>query len=147
MITFNFWQKWLFIIGIYLSCFGLFLSFFNQSNIMNYIFNDNINASFWGNEIISGSTLNFQSWVYGILGATISGWGIFLSFLAYYPFKAREKWSWNCIAIGISIWFLSDTYISYSFNVSFNIIFNFVILFLIGIPIVFSRKYFKTIDC
>ncbi|VAW40610.1 hypothetical protein MNBD_CHLOROFLEXI01-4485, partial [hydrothermal vent metagenome] len=47
-----------------------------------------------------------------MLGTTVAGWGIFMAFLAQYPFKAREKWVWNCFAVGITVWYITDTAIS-----------------------------------
>ena len=143
MLSFNFWQKWLFVIGIYLSFLGLFLVFFNQSDLMNLIFNNNINPAFWDSTIPSNDIINFQSWIYGVLGATITGWGIFLTLIVHYPFKLKEKWAWNTIALGVLIWFLTDSYITFKFHVTFNNIFNLILLIFIGIPLIFTKKYFK----
>jgi hypothetical protein len=33
------------------------------------------------------STLKFQGWIYGVLGAAIAGWGTLIAFWALYPFK------------------------------------------------------------
>lgn len=142
MSSFNFWQKWLFYVGIYLAVFGLVLAFFNQTYVMNFVFNNQINSVFWSSNEIPESAFPFQSWIYGVLGATVSGWGIFIAFLAYYPFKAREKWAWNCIATGIAIWFISDTSISAFYDVTFNVVFNVVLLIFIGLPLLFTRKFF-----
>lgn len=142
MCNFNFWQKWLFFVGIYLAMFGLMLAFFNQTYVMDFVFNNQINSVFWSASAIPENIFPFQSWVYGVLGATVAGWGIFIAFLAYYPFKAREKWAWNCIAAGISIWFISDTSISAFYDVTFNVVFNVVLLIFIGLPLLFTRKFF-----
>lgn len=142
MCNFNFWQKWLFFVGIYLAVFGLVLAFFNQTYVMDFVFNNQINSVFWSANAIPENIFPFQSWVYGVLGATVTGWGIFIAFLAYYPFKAREKWAWNCIAAGISIWFISDTSISAFYDVTFNVVFNVVLLIFIGLPLLFTRKFF-----
>ena len=49
MRNFNFWQKWLLIVGIYLVVFGLFLTFFSQSSLMDFLFNKQIDPNFWAN--------------------------------------------------------------------------------------------------
>jgi len=105
MGSFSFWRKWLFGFGLYLITFGLILSFFSHSTLMNFVFNSQIDPAFWGLAELSENTEKFQAWVYGVLGAVISGWGIFISFIAYYPFKAKEQWAWNCIATGFIVWF------------------------------------------
>ena len=142
MCNFKFWQKWLFFVGIYLAVSGLVLAFFNQTYVMDFVFNNQINSVFWSANAMPENISPFQSWVYGVLGATVAGWGIFIAFLAYYPFKAREKWAWNCIAAGISIWFISDTSISAFYDVTFNVVFNVVLLIFIGLPLLFTRKFF-----
>jgi len=142
MFKFVFLQRWLLFVGVYLVFLGLFLAFFNQSSLMNLLFNNNINPAFWGSNVSEEIIVKFQSWIYGVLGATITGWGIFLVFIVHYPFRNLELWSWNCILTGIVIWFIVDTAISIHFGVSFNVLFNIVLLFMIGFPLVFSRKYF-----
>ena len=143
-MSFNFWQKWLFFVGIYLAGFGLVLAFFNQTSAMDFVFNNQINPVFWPEPAMSEKGLSFQSWVYGVLGATVSGWGVFIAFLAYYPFRAHEKWAWNCIATAITIWFVTDTAVSVSYHVTFNVVFNVILLIFIGLPLLFTRKSFVT---
>ncbi len=112
MKHFNFWQKWLLFISLYLVLFGLVLAFWGQSSLMNFVFNNQIDPVFWpeGNVPENGAT--FQAWIYGVLGATVTGWGIFMAFLTQYPFKAREKWAWNCFAVGLTVWYIADTAVS-----------------------------------
>jgi hypothetical protein len=45
--NYNFWQKWLLFVGMYLVGFGLYLAFFSQSGLVDYIFNRNIDSNFW----------------------------------------------------------------------------------------------------
>ncbi|NOX87731.1 MAG: hypothetical protein GXO77_01810, partial [Calditrichaeota bacterium] len=78
----------------------------------------------------------------GVLGAVISGWGVFLSFIAYYPFKAKERWAWNCIAAGFIVWFIIDTVISVNYHVGFNVVINIVFLLGVLLPLMFTGKHF-----
>jgi len=112
---------------------------------VDFIYFNKVNPVFWNNKIPTEEIILFQKWIYGVLGAVVFGWGIFLAFIAYYPFKNKEKWSWNCIAFGILLWFLVDSSISIYFNVIINAVFNTVFLLLIGLPVAFTRKYFKQI--
>jgi hypothetical protein len=143
MSNFNFWQKWLFFVGIYLLVFGLVLAFFNQTAFLDIIFNNNINPVFWNNSVAPAKSVQFQSWIYGVLGATVSGWGVFIAFLAHYPFKAREKWAWHCLALSTAIWFMTDTSISLFYHVTFNAAFNVILVLLLGLPLVFTRRQFN----
>jgi hypothetical protein len=139
---FSFWQKWLFVTGLLLALFGVTFALFGGTPLFE-IFDTQINPVFWGSvEIPDLAAGEFQRWIYGVLGATIAGWGVFLAFIAHYPFKNREPWAWNCILTGIIVWYVLDTGISLYFRVYFNAVFNAVLLALVVIPLGFSRKHF-----
>jgi hypothetical protein len=140
--TFGFWQKWLLFVGLYLIAFGLYLAFFSQSNIMNFLFNNNIDPYFWDDTMLPENAIKFQAWIYGVLGAVIAGWGTLIVFWAHYPFKTREIWAWNGLASATAIWYISDTAISAIYGVMFNIVFNTIMLLLLGLPLIFTKKAF-----
>jgi len=142
MTKIDFWQKWLFIVALIISVFGLFLALFNQSLFFDLVFNNQIDPIFWGRQDSPEVVSSYQGWIYGVLGATVCGWGITLAFIAHYPFKQREQWAWNCILIGMTTWFIVDTSLSITFNVYFNALFNLLIFTLVFIPLIFSRKMF-----
>lgn len=142
MNHFFFWQRWLFAVAVLIVIFGLLLAFFGQTPMFDLLFNHQINPAFWDSPNVSGDNKIFQGWIYGVLGATVAGWGMFLVFLVHYPFKDRERWAWNCITYGLLVWFMTDTAISLWFRVYFNVLFN-LTLFIAGIlPILFTRKTF-----
>jgi len=142
MNSFSFWQRWLLIVSKIISLFGIYMALFNRTFLFNFLLNDKVNTAFFKPPGISSELITFQKWIYGVLGATVFGWGIFLSFIAHYPFKRKEKWAWNCFLTGIMCWFVVDTSISVYFNVIINAIFNTVLFIGIIIPLFFSRKYF-----
>ena len=138
MDRFNFWQKWLYIVSLIMAALGLFIALFNKSQIFDYIFNNQINPAFWKENNMLQTSIDFQSWIYSVLGATVAGWGILMAFIAKYPFSQKQKWSWICIALATDLWFVVDTSISIYFHVYFN-----AVLFLaIALPLLFTRKYF-----
>ncbi len=92
---------------------------------------------------IADSAGDFQKWIYGVLGATLAGWGVFVAFIAHYPFQQREKWAWNCILAGLLVWFVIDMAISLSFKVYFNVAFNTALFAAVVLPLWFSRKHFS----
>lgn len=141
----TFWQKWLLAVSLGISLFGLFMALFNHTLLFDF-FNQQINPSFWGTAHPPEGVLSFQRWLYGIWGATIAGWGIFLTFVTYFSFKRREKWAWNCMSIGLGIWFVLDTWISWQYGVFFNVIFNIVVAVAAGLPLAFSRSAFMEYD-
>ncbi len=138
-MSFKFWQKWLLVSGIIVSVFGLSMVL----NINSERFNSLIDPVFWGNETPNIQVRNFQQWVYGVLGATMVGWGILIAFIAAIPFKKKEKWSRNCILIGILSWYILDTFISLKANVEFNAIGNTILAIIILMPIFFTVTKFR----
>jgi hypothetical protein len=117
-----FWQRWLFIFSLIVVLFGLGMATFNRTPLFA-VFDSQVNPIFWGGNPLPSGANEFLGWIYGVLGATMAGWGIFLAFIARYPFQKRERWSWNAFLIGLSLWYVTDTAISLYFGVTFNAIF------------------------
>jgi hypothetical protein len=142
MNSFTFWQKWLYVVGLVLVLFGLALAFFNQTAVFDFLFNHQIDPVFWGGQPIGSDAALFQRWAYGVLGATVAGWGIFLAFIAQYPFRRKERWAWTCVAVGLGSWYLVDTGLSLRAGVWFNALFNGALLILACLPLAFTWKEF-----
>lgn len=141
MRRFSLWQRWLFLVGIFMSVFGVLLALFNATPLFA-VFDRQINPAFWGAVDIPGGAREFKQWAYGVLGAMLAGWGVFMAFIAHYPFKRRETWAWNCILAGLLLWFVVDTAISLNFKVYFNAAFNTALFAAVALPLWFSRKHF-----
>lgn len=142
MNGFSFWQRWLFGVSLLITAFGLLLVFFNQTPVFDLLFNRQVNPVFWGAEDIADSALTFQKWIYGVLGATVAGWGAVMAFIAHHPFRRKEKWAWNCLATGMLVWFIADTSVSLYFKVVFNAAFNVLLLVAVFLPLLFTRRHF-----
>lgn len=140
--SFIFWQRWLLVAADLLILFGIVMAFLSNTAAFA-LFNTQINPLFWGAVEVPTAAAQFQGWIYGVLGAVVIGWGIFLAFIAYYPFKKQEKWAWNCIFTSILAWYIIDTYISLQFNIVFNAISNTVFLIIFLLPLIFTRKDFQ----
>jgi hypothetical protein len=142
MMEFKFWQRWLLIVAIIVTLFGVFMALFNNTPLFN-LFNDQIDPVFWGSQDPPNSSLIFHRWVYGVWGATVAGWGLTLAFLAHHPYKQRERWARSALTYGLSLWYLLDTGFSIYFGVYFNALFNTLLLLLAGLPLVFTWKEFN----
>lgn len=142
MPGFSFWQKWLFVVAIVVAIFGTAMALISGTPLFG-LFNRQIDSAFWGSNPVGESAGQFQQWVYGILGATIAGWGVFIAFVAHYPFRKKEEWAWNCILLGLLLWFVLDTTLSAVYRVYFNVVFNTALLVLVMLPIVFTRHDFR----
>jgi len=136
------WDRWLMLVGWLLVVFGLLLGFLNQTHLFDLAFNRQIDSVFWPNGTAVESIEKFQAWIYGVLGFTVSGWGVFVIFLARHPFSKRERWARNCIFVGITLWYITDTAISLYFGVIFNAVFNTVLAVLVYVPLVATRGEF-----
>ncbi len=142
MRTFSFWQKWLLAAGLIITGFGLILALFNQTPLFDALFNNQINPVFWPSTTSLTSIRPFQQWAYSVLGATVAGWGVFFVFLAHYAFPRKERWVWNCLAVGTGLWYIVDTTLSLSFGVWYNALFNTILLVIVLLPLIFTRKDF-----
>ena len=138
MKRFNFWQKWLWVMGILVVLMGLSFPFSSFLNIeVTYI-----NSVFWENGVVPAEAKAFQAWIYGVYGAMATAFGLFIYFIAGNAFKAREKWAWSCLAICISVWFVIDTFFSIYFRAYTNAFNNVILYVLLMLPLLFTRKEF-----
>jgi hypothetical protein len=144
MEWYRFWRFWLIAVAVFIIVFGFIMALFNATVVFAF-FNQQINPVFWGSTPLPASTQAFQSWVYGAWGSTVMGWGITLLFLAWYPFARQERWAWNSIFIGLLLWFILDTGISWWFQVFINVLLNTTIFVLVIIPLLLTWKDQKTL--
>jgi hypothetical protein len=141
MRDFSFWQRWLLAVGILIAGFGLLMALASGTPLFD-LFNRQIDPAFWGGASVDAAARQFQHWIYGVWGATIAGWGIFLVFLVRNPFAAKERWAWNCIALGLALWFILDTSLSMYYRVYFNVAFNTLLLIAAAPPMILTRREF-----
>jgi len=139
---FSFWRKWLIGVSIYNIAFGLLLAVFGQSQFMNVLINQYFDPIFWPDNQITDGTLQYKNWISSVLGAVVASWGMLIGFIAYFPFKLKEKWAWNAITIAVLFWFIVDTACSLYYEVAINAAFNLFTLVLFILPLLFTRKYF-----
>ncbi len=146
IMSFSFWRKWLVGVSIYHVVLGLLLVFFGQSQFMDVLLNQYIDPVFWPDGQVAIGTMRYKSWISGVLGSVIASWGLLIAFIAYYPFKLREKWAWKAIAFAVVFWFSVDTACSLYYDVPVNAIFNLLTFVLYVVPLFFTRKYFGQAD-
>jgi hypothetical protein len=128
-------------VGIVIAVFGVLMAILSGTPLFD-LFNRQIDPAFWGAGAVGDPAIRFQQWIYGVWGATVAGWGIFLTFVARYPFAKKERWAWNCVVLGLLVWFILDTTLSFYYQVYFNVAFNAGLLVLTMAPMVFTRKEF-----
>ncbi len=143
MNSVDFWNRWFTAVGWLLISFGIAMAALPQTSVFDFAFNQRVNPVFWPTGSGAVNIEIFQAWIYGVLGATVSGWGVFVVALARHPLRKREKWAWNCLFTGITVWFLIDTAISAYFGVLFNVAFNAAIAVLVYVPLFATYREFK----
>ncbi len=141
MAHFAFWNRWLLLAGVIITVFGILMTLLSGTPVFD-LFNRQIDPAFWGTTVVEAGARQFQHWIYGVWGATVAGWGICLAYVARHAFSRKEKWAWDCLAAGLSVWFLSDTALSILHGVYFNVVFNAVVLLSFGLPVIFARRAF-----
>ena len=142
-MDFRFWQRWLSVAGILLVLFGISLAFFNRSPVFDFLINNQVDSVFWGSKQVNPDITHFQGFVYGVLGATMAGWGVAVFYLGAFPFRDRQRWAWNAVALSILLWYLVDSGISILYGVYFNVVLNSAFLFIFALPLLFTRRYFS----
>jgi hypothetical protein len=140
MRDFSFWVRWLVVVGWILIGFGFALAFLNRTWLFDVAFNRRIDPAFWPGGAAPAELESFQAWIYGVLGATVAGWGIFVVLLSKNPLKNRERWAWTCLFFGFTLWFIVDTSISAYFGVYFNVVFNCALAALVYVPLAATRS-------
>lgn len=141
MLDFKFWQRWLQAISIIIIAFGTVIALLSWSPVFS-IFNGLVNGTFWPGALPDKSTQGFELWVYGMLGATMVGWGMFLAYIVRHPFARKEAWSRDCIFAGVAAWFIIDTAVSAYVAAYFNVVINVMLAVLIGLPLLATRGSF-----
>ncbi len=136
----RFWTRWLEVVGGILVAFGVSFAVLNQTPFFDLIFNRSIDPVFWPAGEVPAAAGRFQAWIYGVLGATIAGWGVLVFFIAKHPLAQGERWAWRGLAGGFTLWFVVDTALSAFFGVTFNVVFNCLLAAAIVLPLWGLRK-------
>lgn len=138
----TFWDRWLQLVAAVIVGFGLLLALLNNSGPMQVLFHRQIDPTFWpdGPPLAAQA---FRTWAYGILGATMAGWGVAIWALARTAFVRRERWARDALAAGVLIWFVLDTWLSLASGVTFNALFNTLFLLLMAPPLLATWRQFS----
>lgn len=141
---FYFWQKWLTYANVITVVVGLLVAFAGNSFVFD-IHNGYTKDVFFSSSEFSPEVLRLKNWLFGIIGGTIVGYHILMIMISENAFKKKEPWAYKAMWYGLITWFLIDSGISLYYGAIHNvIIINIVALFLIGLPLIITRKEFVT---
>ena len=140
--SFDFWQKWLTWANILTLLIGLLVAFAGNS-IFFELHNSYSQELFFPQTGWPENTLPFKNWLFGIIGGTIVGFHFLMIMISENAFKKKEKWAYYTLWIGLLSWFIIDSSISLYYGAIHNLVLiNLVALFLIGLPLIMTRRAF-----
>ncbi len=140
---FLFWQKWLFYSSILFAVFGFVLAFFSN-NILFEPYFKMLAGIFPNQPNFPEEAWNFRGFVLGPLGGTIAGCYILMAYIARFPFKNKERWARNAIAVATLFWFFTDSAVSLYYGVYFQaLVINVFSLLIKLLPLSFTWKEFR----
>lgn len=138
MNSFLFWQRWLLTLAIAFVFLGIIMTLPLGVNLFDGL----INPVFWKDGAMPNNIHAFKAFIYGVLGASMAGWGILFAFIVYYPFQQKERWAWNALAAGFTLWFIFGMYVSLRAGVYANVIGDIAFFVMVMMPLFFTRKEF-----
>ncbi len=143
IFSFIFWQQWLFYTSILFALFGIAFALYGN-NIFFLPYNQVLAKIFWSTPGIPSEVEPFRAFIWGPLGATITCCYILLAYIAYYPFKRKERWARNAIMAAFGIWVILDSVACIKYGVYFQIYFiNTFSIIVKALPIFFTWNDFK----
>lgn len=138
MNNFIFWQRWLLVLAIAFVVLGIVMTLPLGANLFDTL----INPVFWEDGDMPNNVHAFKAFIYGVLGASMAGWGMLFAFIVYYPFRKKEKWAWNALLAGFTLWFVFGLYLSLRAGVYANVVGDIIFYIMVMIPLFFTRKEF-----
>ena len=143
MRSFIFWQRWLFYSSLSFALFGVVFAIYGN-NVFFMPYNRALAHVFGFGENIPGSIEPFRAFIWGPLGATIACCYILLAFIAWFPFKRKERWARNSIIAAFGVWVILDSAVCIFYGVYFQIfIINAFSILQKALPIIFTWKAFR----
>lgn len=139
MMEDGFWARWLSAYGLLIACLGLGTAFLGGTPLAS-AFSSLFEGVFFAPIGAPAGFALYRGWIYGVLGATMAGWGIFLTFIARHAFAKKERWAWDCVMSGMLVWYAVDTLVSISYGVYAKAALNTVLLAAGLLPLVMARK-------
>ncbi|MBN1598363.1 MAG: hypothetical protein JW894_08715 [Bacteroidales bacterium] len=136
-----FWLGCLKVTVVLIIIAGVIFTFFSHTSITNII-NYQVNKVFFIDVPPNVPVFMMQSWLIGVMGAIMAGWGCTMLYLIVYPFRKKESWSWRCMFYSVVFWFILDSGISGYHGAVFNVVINCILFLQIMAPLLFLRNSF-----
>ena len=143
MRSFNFWQQWLFYSSLLYALYGIIFALYGNNPFFTP-YNNALAHIFWLKGNIPSGTEPFRAFIWGPLGGTIACCYILLAFIAWFPFRRKERWSRNAIILAFGVWIILDSAVCLYYGVYFQVyIINAFSLIQKALPIIFTWNEFN----
>jgi hypothetical protein len=94
--------------------------------------------------LIEPDTRRYCSFVIGVLGAVMTGWGVQMNLhLSSTGWQGRQQQAWRAIAWPVFSWFAVDTTWSYLTGYWPNCVLNIGFFGVLGVPLLMARHLFR----
>lgn len=140
---FEFWVKYLKAISLVFAAMGVMWAVLGTADPFG-IYEREMARAFYDQDQLPEIVLRTSTFIFAPFGATAAGYFILQYFIAKHAFANRELWGWNAIVTAFFFWLILDTTMSALHGAWFNILIANLTSLLAMLPIVFTRKYFKT---
>jgi hypothetical protein len=117
---FYFWQQWLFYSSLVFALFGVVFAVWGNNPIFKY-YNSGLAKIFWSSNSIPQPAEEFRRFIWAPLGGTIACCYILLAYIAYFPFRRRERWAWWAAAVAYTVWIILDSGACLYYGVYFQV--------------------------
>jgi len=143
--SFIFWYRWLFYSSLLFALFGIVFAVYGDNPFfMSY--NNALAHIFWMSNDIPVEIVPFKAFIWGPLGGTIACCYILLAFIAWIPFRRKERWARNAIIVAFGVWVILDSAVCLYYGVYFQIyIINAFSILVKALPIIFTWREFKKV--
>jgi len=143
---FLFWQQWLFFSSLLFALAGIAFAV-SGKNFLTLPYDRMIAEALWGSFEFPASANTFRRFIYLPFGGTIACCYILLAFLAWGPFRKREKWARNAIITAFSVWVVIDSLGCWYFKIYPQIyIINAFSIGVKALPILFTWNDFTRVE-
>jgi hypothetical protein len=128
-----FWWRWLVAVTVGVMVFGL--SMVVLPDLTRQLFGLVVFSSSEGIDTLGGPAVAYTTFVHGVIGAVMFGWGVAMLFIVLGPFRRASFQAWLTLAVSLAAWFVPDTALSLWLGYGQNAILNTAFLLLFAIPL------------
>lgn len=138
MVNFEFWNKWLLIVGYLIVIVG---AIFSLSGLVGAHVPFIVDSFFYMGEV-PADVVPFMDFMVAILGSAMIAFGLVVVNLAHHSFTKKEPWAWKALLTSFTAWFVIDTLFATYYSVYTLVLMNLVFYAAMVAPLFFTRPEF-----